>query len=159
MLEKGMKFPDFLLKDARGEEVGLADILGKFAVVYFYPRINTPGCSLEAGEFNGLLPEFARLGATVTGVSADLPEALCKAADKRSYSLRLLSDPDHKLLEAAGAWRKKKLYGKEFMGTVRSTCLLDPKGTVLRAWPKVSPKGHAEAVLAALEEATGKPAS
>ncbi|MDR2611919.1 MAG: peroxiredoxin [Deltaproteobacteria bacterium] len=155
MLEAGQRFPDFALEDARGGRCRLEDLAGRYAVVYFYPRINTPGCSLEARGFNSLLPEFARLGATVTGVSPDPPEALCKASDRNSYGLRLLSDPEHRLLEAAGVWQSKKLCGREFMGVARTTALLDPEGAVIRVWGKVKPKGHAEAVLKALEEARG----
>ncbi|MDR1041743.1 MAG: peroxiredoxin [Deltaproteobacteria bacterium] len=153
MLEVGKKFPTFSLEDAGGNKVTLKDLSGRWAVVYFYSKIYTSGCSLEAREFNGLLPDFERLGAKVAGVSPDSPDTLCKAVDKNSYSLILLSDAGHALLEAAGVWQKKKLYGKEHMGVVRTTAILDPHGTVRRLWSKVKPNGHAGEVLKALGEA------
>jgi peroxiredoxin Q/BCP len=131
----------------------LEDLAGGWAVIYFYSKISTSGCSLEAGAFNRLLPDFERLGASVTGVSPDSRDALCKSSDKNSYALRLLSDPEHSLLEAAGVWQKKKICGREHMGVARTTALVDPKGTVRRVWTKVKPKGHAEEVLEALREA------
>ncbi|MDR1082121.1 MAG: peroxiredoxin [Deltaproteobacteria bacterium] len=156
MLETGRKFPSFTLPDARGAKARLKDFVGSWAVIYFYSKISTSGCSLEAHEFDALLPEFEKLGTAVAGVSPDTPGALCKAADKNSYALRLLSDPEHKLLEAAGVWQKKMLYGKEHMGVVRTTALVDPSGKVRKLWSKVKPQGHAQAVLEALKEALEK---
>ncbi|MDR1038090.1 MAG: peroxiredoxin [Deltaproteobacteria bacterium] len=153
MLVTGRKFPAFSLKDARGAKAALKDLAGSWAVIYFYSKIHTSGCSLEAHEFDALLPEFGKLGAAVVGVSPDTADALCKASDKNSYSLRLLSDPEHKLLESAGVWQMKKLYGKEHMGVVRTTALVDPAGKVRKIWSKVKPSGHAKAVLEALKEA------
>jgi peroxiredoxin Q/BCP len=155
MLEEGREFPDFSLKDADGAEARRSDLSGRWAAVYFFSRIGTQGCAVEAAEFSLALPEFEGLGAQVVGVSPDSPEALRRARDWHSYGHRLLSDPERALIGAAGAWQRKRLYGREFMGVVRTTALVDPGGTVRRVWTKVRPKGHADAVLKALREAAG----
>jgi peroxiredoxin Q/BCP len=152
MAEIGKKFPSFSLAAQDGKKMGLKDLAGKYAVVYFYPKDNTSGCSLEAQEFSRLKPEFERLGAAVVGVSPDSPESHDKFIEKRGLDIPLLSDQDHTLLDKTGVWQKKRLYGKEYMGVVRSTYLIDPQGRTAFAWTKVKPMGHAKEVLEKLKE-------
>jgi len=121
-------------------------------VLYFYPRDNTPGCTLEALQFNAALEQFADLGAQVIGISADSPESHQKFADKYKLSIILLSDTGHTVLKAYDAWKPMTMFGREFLGTSRDTFLIDPKGTIVKIWRKVNPKGHAEEVRAALVE-------
>lgn len=154
--EVGTKAPDFLLPDAEGREHRLADFAGRWLVLYFYPKDSTSGCTAEALEFSSLLPQFAALGAAVVGVSKDSPASHAKFIAKNDLTVPLLADTDLSALTAYGAWRLKKLYGKESLGTVRSTYLIDPSGVVRRAWPKVAKAaGHAATVLAALTELAG----
>lgn len=148
--------PDFALPDAAGAVHSLADFAGRFLVLYFYPKDLTSGCTTEALEFTALLPQFAALGAAVVGISRDKPASHAKFIDKNDLKILLLSDPDLVAHNAYGAWRMKKLYGKESLGAVRSTFLIDPQGAVRQAWPKVAKAaGHAEAVLAALTQQAG----
>jgi peroxiredoxin Q/BCP len=156
MLEAGKKFPAFALTGQDGKKIHLKDLRGKWAVVYFYPKDNTSACSLEAQEFSHLEPEFKRLGAAVFGVSPDTPQSHDRFIEKKGLTVPLLSDSEHSLIEKAGAWRKKKLYGREFMGVVRSTCLIDPEGRVAFVWEKVKAAGHAKEVLAKLKEVLEK---
>ena len=156
MLEIGKKFPAFSLTGQNGEKIGLKDLSGHWAVVYFYPKDMTSACSLEARGFNAFTDEFEGLGALVIGVSPDPPAKHDRFIEKEGLTFRLLSDPDHVLLEKAGAWRKKKMYGREYMGVVRSTYLLDPGGKIASVWDNVKAKGHPEAVLAKLKELSGK---
>jgi peroxiredoxin Q/BCP len=151
-MEKGQKAPGFCLEDKDGTEVCLKDQIGTWVVLYFYPRDNTSGCTREAMDFAANLGEFEKMGAVVLGVSPDSIESHAKFSRKHDLSVTLLSDPDHEVIEAYGAWRKKKMYGREFLGVVRSTVLIDPKGTVAHVWPKVRVKGHVEDVKATLRE-------
>ena len=151
MLEVGKKAPAFTLESSDGGKVKLSDFAGKVVVVYFYPRDNTPGCTVEANDFNAALPEFAKLGATVIGVSKDSIASHCKFRDKFGLKFPLLSDPDGKVLEAYGAWGDKVMYGKKMKGIIRSTALIGKDGKVAQHWPKVSVKGHAAAVLDAIK--------
>ncbi|MDD1693000.1 MAG: peroxiredoxin, partial [Methanoregula sp.] len=125
---------------------------GKWVVLYFYPRDNTPGCTLEAMQFNASLEKFADIGAQVIGVSADSPESHRKFAQKHDLFILLLSDEEHTVLKAYDAWKPKTMYGKEFFGTQRDTVLIDPDGMIVAVWRKISPKGHAEEVKAVLLE-------
>lgn len=143
--------PDFTLPDADDIPWRLADAAGKWVVLYFYPRDNTSGCTTEALDFTALLPEFMALNAVVVGVSADSTASHRKFIQKRELSVTLLSDPDQTVLSAYGVWAKKKMAGREYMGIVRATVLIGPDGVVRETWPKVSVKGHAAAVLEALE--------
>jgi peroxiredoxin Q/BCP len=149
---EGREAPAFCLKNAEGTEVCLSDFRGKWVVLYFYPRDNTPGCTLEAMQFNAALEGFGQLGAQVIGVSADSEESHRKFAKRHDLSVLLLSDPDHNVLLAYDAWKPKVMFGKEILGTVRTTFLIDPSGKIAQVWRKVSVKGHAEEVKAALEE-------
>ena len=149
--EAGQPAPDFSLPDASGGVHSLAEFAGRWLVLYFYPRDMTSGCTTEALEFSSLLPRFVELHAAVVGVSRDAPASHEKFIVKNDLTVLLLSDEDLAAHKAYGAWRMKKAYGKESLGVVRSTFLIDPQGVVRQAWPKV-PKaaGHAEKVLAAL---------
>ncbi len=152
----GRTAPPFCLPDAKGTNVCLDQFRGKWVVLYFYPRDNTPGCTIEAMQFNAALEQFADLGAQVIGVSTDSQESHQKFAAKHDLTIRLLSDPSHGVLEKYGSWKPKSMFGKEFFGTSRDTFLIDPNGTIVAVWRKVSPKGHAEDVKAMLLEKLGK---
>ena len=156
MLQAGKPFPNFQLPDQNEQLHSLQDFAGKWLVVYFYPRDNTSGCTLEAKSFTDLAGQFADHGAVIVGVSPDSVKSHCGFIAKHGLGITLLSDPERALLEAAGAWQKKKLYGKEHMGVVRSTALVDPQGVVREVWTKVKAAGHAEEVLARLRQLHGK---
>lgn len=142
--------PDFTLEDQDGTLVRLADYRGRWLVLYSYPRDNTPGCTQEAKDFSGLLEEFRALGAEVMGVSPDKPACHRGFQEKQGLGLRLLSDPGHLMLEPWGAWGLKKFMGREFLGVLRTTWLVDPQGGVAARWSKVKVKGHAQEVLETL---------
>jgi peroxiredoxin Q/BCP len=144
------KAPDFCLPDATGKEVCLSEFLGKWIILYFYPRDNTPGCTLEAVTFSAALEQFASLGAQVIGVSGDSPQSHQKFAEKHNITVILLSDTDHRILKAYNSWKPKILFGKEVFGTERDTFLISPDGMITEVWRKVTVKGHAEEVKAAL---------
>ena len=144
--------PSFCLQNASGAEVRLEDHRGKWVVLYFYPKDNTPGCTVEAQEFSALKDEFAAHGAVVLGMSPDSVKSHGNFVGKHDLSIDLLSDPEHQALELFGAWRLKKNYGREYMGVARSTFLIDPEGVVRHAWPNVKAAGHAAAVLTRLKE-------
>ncbi|MDR2825232.1 MAG: peroxiredoxin [Deltaproteobacteria bacterium] len=152
MLQPGTPFPVFSLPDQNETTHSLKDFSGKWTAVYCYPKDNTSGCSLEAQNFAALFSSFTNRGATVLGISADSPQSHCKFAAKFSLPFVLLSDTEHRLLEALGVWQKKKMAGKEFMGIVRSTFLVDTEGVIRFVWTKVKVAGHAEAVYAKLQE-------
>ncbi len=144
----GKKAPAFTLASSDGDKVKLSELAGKVVVLYFYPRDNTPGCTVEAEGFRDAVPALEKLGAVVYGVSKDSIESHCKFRDKYKLSFPLLSDPDGKMLAAYGAWGEKSMYGKKSMGIIRSTVLIDTEGKVAFHWPKVTVKGHVEAVVA-----------
>lgn len=150
MLEAGMKAPDFTLPDKDGKPVSLSDYLGKRVVVYFYSRDNTPGCTRQACAFAGAYSEFEALGTVVIGISRDSAASHAKFAEKNSLPFVLLSDPEHTVIGAYGAWQEKKLYGKVSMGTVRCTYLLDEEGVIRKVMPKAKPDTNAAEILAAL---------
>lgn len=151
-VEVGKEAPDFCLLDENGQKVCLSDFKGKWVVLYFYPKDNTPGCTKEAENFSELLPEFEKLGAVVIGVSPDSVESHKKFKEKRGLKVKLLSDESREVLKAYGVWQKKKMYGREYMGVVRTTYLIDPEGKVTHIWKRVKVKGHAEAVLNKLKD-------
>ena len=153
MPAEGTKAPAFTLKDASGKTVKLSDFRGKKVVVYFYPRDDTPGCTTEACAFRDTLPKIKRKNTVVLGISKDDEASHQKFIQKYNLNFTLLADPERKAIEAYGAWGEKSLYGKKFMGIIRSTFVLDEEGTILKVFPKVSPAGHAEEVLKVLEEA------
>ena len=147
--------PAFCLPDAEKKTVCLDRFRGKWVVLYFYPRDNTPGCTIEAMQFNAALEQFAGLGAQVIGVSGDTPESHQDFAARHSLTILLLSDTEHTVLKAYDSWKPMSMFGKEFLGTQRDTFLIDPAGTVVAVWRKVSPKGHADEVKAVLLEKKG----
>ncbi|MDO9323382.1 MAG: peroxiredoxin [Methanoregula sp.] len=148
----GKTAPAFCLPDVKGTEVCLEQFRKKWVVLYFYPRDNTPGCTLEAMQFNAALEKFADLGAQVIGVSTDSQESHQKFAEKRSLNILLLSDTEHWVLTAYDSWKPKTMFGKEFFGTQRDTFLINPSGIIVTVWRKVSVKGHAQEVKAVLLE-------
>ena len=153
MIQEGRKAPAFNLPSSTGGKLSLKDLAGKYVILYFYPRDNTPGCTTEANDFNKALRKINARNAVVIGVSKDSIESHCKFADKYELKFPLLSDPDGTMLEKYGAWGEKNMYGKKSMGIIRSTVLIGPDGKVLKHFPKVNVKGHVEAVIEALNEA------
>ena len=152
MALEGKKAPAFTLPSSDGDEVSLASLAGKYVVLYFYPRDDTPGCTVEAQEFTAAMPKLKKLGAVVLGVSRDSIASHCKFRDKYGLAFPLLSDKDNKVMEKYGAWGEKVLYGKKSLGVIRSTVLIGKDGKVIKHWPKVKAKGHADEVLAALQD-------
>lgn len=150
--EAGKKAPAFSLSADDDTTVSLKALAGKKVILYFYPKDDTPGCTTEAIAFSALKKKFDAAGAVVIGVSKDTVEKHRKFRDKHKLSVRLLSDEDGKMLEAYGVWAEKSLYGRKFMGIVRTTFLIDEKGVIRRVWPKVKVKDHAEEVLAAVKD-------
>ncbi|MDG6221142.1 MAG: peroxiredoxin [Candidatus Thermoplasmatota archaeon] len=151
----GKPAPLFCLPDEAGENRCLEDYKGKWVVVYFYPKDNTPGCTQEAKDFSCIAGDFEGMGVKVFGISADGQESHKMFMLKHELAISLLSDKDHQVLKEYGAFGEKKLYGKLTMGVTRSTFLVDPEGKVAHVWPKVSVKGHAEEVLARIRELKG----
>jgi peroxiredoxin Q/BCP len=155
MVEEGKKAPAFTLESSEGGKAKLKDYAGKWVVLYFYPRDNTPGCTKEAEAFRDAAEDLQERDAVVLGVSKDSIASHEKFAGKYDLNFPLLSDPEGKVLEKYGAWGEKNMYGKKRMGIIRTTVLIDPKGKVRRIWPKVRVKGHVEKVIEALDEARG----
>ena len=155
MPTEGAPAPDFTLPDQNGNPVKLADFRGRKAVLYFYPKDDTPGCTIEACGFRDSHASIQATGAVVLGVSPDDAHSHQKFIGKFSLPFTLLSDVDHKIAEAYGAWGEKNMYGRPYMGILRSTFLIDEQGKLQKAWPKVSPQGHDQEVLAAIR---GEPA-
>jgi peroxiredoxin Q/BCP len=149
-LEAGDAAPDFSLKDADGSTVSLADLAGSTTVLYFYPKDDTSGCTAEACEFRDHAPDYDAAGARVIGVSPDPVTSHARFRDKHGLPFTLLSDPDHALAEAYGVWVQKSMSGRAYMGVERSTFVIGPDGTIMEALRKVTPRGHAESVLALL---------
>ena len=155
MVTIGAKAPAFSLPDQAGKQVSLQDLRGRWVVLYFYPKDDTPGCTVEACEFTAALPAFRGLDAIVYGCSADGAAAHTKFIAKHKLGIGLLTDADKKVMQAYGAYGKKLMYGKEVEGVIRSTVLIAPDGVVAQHWPKVTADGHAEAVRAALATLQG----
>jgi peroxiredoxin Q/BCP len=149
--ETTMELPDFDLAVSGGGRLRRSDLQGGRAVLYFYPKDDTPGCTQEGREFTGLLPEFEHAGVLVYGVSPDSGESHDRFAAKCDLGIPLVSDPDHRLIDFFHLWTTKTLYGRSYMGVERSTFLIGPDGRVLREWRKVQPPGHASEVLAAVQ--------
>lgn len=145
-LRIGAAAPVFSLPDQDGEAVSLGDLAGKWVVLYFYPKDDTPGCTTEACEFTDSIAEFEGMDADVLGCSPDAPASHRKFIAKHGLKLRLLSDPQHEALAAYGAWGEKKMYGRSTQGVIRSTVIIDPAGRVAAHWPTVKAAGHAAAV-------------
>ena len=151
MLEIGTVIKDFCLPNQDEEEICLRDIKGKWIVLYFYPKDSTPGCTTEACDFTVALPDFEDLSAIVLGVSPDSPKQHRNFIEKQGLKITLLADEQKSLCSQFGVWQLKKNYGKEYMGVVRSTFIINPEGKVAAAWEKVKVKGHVEEVKARLE--------
>ena len=152
MLEKGMKAPQFTLKDKNGIEVSLSDFLGKRVVLYFYPKDNTPGCTRQACAFAGSYEAFKSQDVVVIGVSKDSVASHLKFAAKYELPFILLSDPELQAIKAYDIWQEKKLYGKVSMGVVRATYVIDENGMIEKVMPKVKPDTNAAEILAYLAE-------
>ena len=155
MIQEGKKAPSFALESTGGGKTKLADLAGKWVVLYYDPRDMTPGCTTEAQDFRDAADAFRERDAVILGVSKDTLASHQKFIDKHGLGFALLSDPDGKAIEAYGAWGEKNMYGKKSMGIVRTTVLIDPAGKVRKIFPKVRVKGHVDAVLAALDELRG----
>jgi len=149
-IEQGEAAPDFELQTDRGEPLRLSAQRGKPVVLYFYPKDDTPGCTVEACAFRDRRSELAARGALVLGVSPDGVASHAKFRDKFSLDFPLLADPDHQVAEAYGAWRERTNYGKTSMGIQRSTFLIDGDGVVRQVWKKVDVKEHDQQVIDAL---------
>jgi len=147
MLEPGDRAPDFKLEGDDGKTHSLKEFAGKTLILYFYPKDMTPGCTTQACEFRDSAAGYKKKKAVVVGVSPDKATTHGKFRDKFGLNFLLLADPDHKVAEAYGAWGDKVLYGRKYKGIIRSTFVIDEKGKLVSAQHKVSPKGHAAAVL------------
>lgn len=151
MLTEGQRAPDFTLPDEDGNPVSLKDYGGKKVILYFYPKDETPGCTVEACSFRDAFDEFLAAGAVVLGVSPDDAGSHTKFRKRHGLPFHLLSDPDHNVAGAYGAWGAKNLYGRKSEGILRSTFVIDGGGAITKVFRKVKPEGHAEEVLAALQ--------
>jgi peroxiredoxin Q/BCP len=149
---EGAAAPPFDLESDSGKRIRLADFAGRWLIVYFYPKDNTPGCTREAREFTDATQRLKRARAAVVGVSKDSVASHCGFRDKEGIGFPLLSDPDLSVHRAYGAWGRKTVYGKTTEGVIRSTFLVAPNGTVMRAWTGVKVDGHVDEVLEALEQ-------
>jgi len=154
LVNEGEEAPDFTLLVDDGRKVSLKDYRGKKVVLYFYPKDGTPGCTREAIEFRDIAQEFEKEGAIILGVSKDSIKSHQKFKQKHELPFTLLSDPDGKVLDLYGVWKKKSLYGRTFMGTERTTFLIDEKGIVKKVYRKVKAKGHAQVCLLDLKGST-----
>jgi peroxiredoxin Q/BCP len=154
-LKPGSPAPDFELPNADGKNLTLANFKGKQLVLFFYPRADTPGCTLEAKAFSALQRQFAKADTAVVGVSADPVKKQDAFRVKHDLKTPLLSDEKLKTLKAFGVWGEKTLYGRKFMGIIRTTVLIDKHGKIAQVWPTVRVAGHAEEVLEAAKELRG----
>ena len=151
MLNEGDKAPDFELPSDTGVPVKLSALRGRLAVLYFYPKDDTPGCTTESKDFSCLVAEFEKAGATIIGISPDPVASKAKFRKKHELTVQLAADEEKKVVVAYGVWAEKSMYGKTYMGVERSTFLIDRKGKIARLWHKVKVPGHAEDVLAAVK--------
>lgn len=150
-MNEGDTLPDVTATLPDGAPLPLVTLKGAPAIVYFYPKDDTPGCTREAKEFSDLADAFAAAGASVLGVSKDTPDKHARFAKKHALTVRLASDVDGGVCDAFGVWGEKQLYGKTYMGIERATFLFGADGRLVRSWRKVKVPGHAEAVLAAVQ--------
>jgi len=151
MLIIGSQAPAFSLPNQDEVEISLRDLEGKWIVLYFYPKDNTPGCTTEACDFTQAVPLFEELNAVILGVSPDSPKKHRSFIEKQNLDITLLADETTDVAQAYGVWQMKKNYGKEYMGIVRSTFLIDPSGVIAHVWNGVKVAGHAKAVKEVLE--------
>ena len=152
LIDPGKKAPAFSLPDQTGTTHSLADYAGQPVVVYFYPKDDTPGCTKESCAFQDNLPKFKKSKAAVLGVSVLNSASKAKFADKYGLKFPLLADEDHSVMEKFGVWQEKSMYGKKYMGVARTTYLIGPDGKVAKRWDGVKVDGHAEEVLAAVQD-------
>lgn len=152
MLNVNDKAPEFSLQDENGKEISLKSLRGKVVVLYFYPRADTPGCTIEACEFRDSYKQMQKTGAVLLGISPDTPKAQKKFQDKFKLPFSLLADADKKVADAFGVVQEKNMYGKKVMGIVRSTFIIGPEGKIQHVFPKVKPEGHSAEVLEYLKE-------
>jgi len=152
VLAEGDKAPDFSLPDQNGETVKLSDLKGETVVLYFYPKANTSGCTVQACGVRDRKADYAAAGARVIGISPDEVKDVDKFAGKHDLDFTLLADADHAVAEKYGTWVEKSMYGNKYMGVQRATFIIDAKGRIARVFPKVQPKKHDELVLKALGE-------
>ncbi|MDR0666247.1 MAG: thioredoxin-dependent thiol peroxidase [Campylobacteraceae bacterium] len=150
-MQIGQNAPDFSLKNQDGVEINLRDFKGKWVVLYFYPKDNTSGCTAEACDFSAALPDFRELDAVILGVSPDSVKSHQNFIAKQNISFTLLSDEEKETAKAYDVWKKKSMYGREYMGVERSTFLIDTDGKIAKIWRKVNVKGHSGEVKAALK--------
>ena len=154
MLKVNSKAPVLSTPSTSKKNYSLKDSFGKYVVLYFYPKDNTPGCTIETNDFNKLLTNFKKLDCEVYGISKDSLESHFKFKDKYKIKFDLLADENLKILKKFKVWGKKKFMGREFMGTIRSTYLIDKKGVIIKAWGNVKVKDHATEVLKTLKSIT-----
>jgi peroxiredoxin Q/BCP len=152
MIQAGEQAPQFTIPDQDGNPVSLADYVGKTVVLYFYPKADTPGCTVQACGVRDHLPNYAEAGAVVLGISPDPVKAVKKFADKFALNFTLLADEDHAVCEAYGVWAEKSMYGRTYLGALRATFVIAPDGVVAHVIPKVTPKTHDDEVLSVLEQ-------
>ena len=156
MVKENIKAPDIRLPSTNNSEYSLKKSIGNYVIIYFYPKNDTPGCTLETNDFNKLLPNFRKLNCEVYGISKDNLKSHIKFKKKYKIKFDLLSDLDKKVLKKYKVWGKKKFMGREFMGVIRSTFLIDKKGRILKIWNNVRVKDHAKEVLNTLKEIARK---
>ena len=156
LLEVGNDAPNFSLQNQNDETITLADLKGKKVVIWFYPKANTPGWTIEGKGFRDEFQKFENENVVILGVSADPVKKQKSFCDKKGFQYDLLSDETHEMLEAYGVWGKKKFMGREFMGIIRSTYLIDKKGKILKVWDNVKVKDHAKEVLETLQSIVKK---
>lgn len=147
-----MKAKNFKLKDMNNKEYELKTIKEKYKILYFYPKDNTPGCTIEANDFTALKKDFEKLNAKIIGISGGNEKTKCKFVEKHDLKILLLSDTDFKVSEKYGTYKLKKFMGREYMGINRETFILDEKNNIIKHYPKVKAKGHAQEVLNYLKE-------
>jgi len=148
----GMPAPDFILLDDNGTQQRLSDYRGQSLVLYFYPKDDTPGCTLEACNFRDDYSAYVEAGVTILGVSPGSPKSHLKFKEKYQLPFPLLADEDHAICDAYGVWGEKQYVGRRYMGVLRTTFLIDPNGNIKKIFEKVKPAGHSAEVLAAIKE-------
>ena len=151
MIKENTKAPIFKLPSTNKKDYSLKDSIGKYVVIYFYPKDDTPGCTIETNDFNKLLPKFKKLNCDILGISKDNLKSHDKFREKYKIKFDLLSDEEIKVLKKYKVWGKKKFMGREFMGIIRSSFLIDKKGQILKVWNNVKVKDHAKEVLETLK--------
>ncbi len=151
-ISTGTPAPDFILVDDNGTQQRLSDYRGQSLILYFYPKDDTPGCTLEACNFRDDYSAYVEAGVTILGVSPGSPKSHSKFKEKYQLPFPLLADEDHAICDAYGVWGEKQFMGRRYMGVLRTTFLIDPNGTVKKIFEKVKPAGHSAEVLAAIKE-------